>query len=148
MCITVSVWWQLMIINCVFIIHCGFFIALCFLTCGVRCTVLFVHVIRGRLHISGELPLFNVPVVWNRGKMCYMVTCLKYVIYHIACDITSNLKVGQGTYRKFSQLLHHSLNWTVVSIQMWIVFHEKNMKGWGIKLRNCLHRCCDQFVIL
>ena len=50
---------------------------------------------RGRLHISGELPL-NVHVVYGitAKQTCCMITRLKYAI-STACDIMFNLKVGQ-----------------------------------------------------
>ncbi len=54
-------------------------------------------VTRYRLRISGELPL-NARVVYGMAakRACCMVTRLKINMLSTACDITSNLEVGQS----------------------------------------------------
>ena len=61
-------------------------------------------VTQGRLRIPGELPL-NAHVVYGftaKHARC-MVTRLKYAVY-TACDITSNLEVGQRVVEPFTMV--------------------------------------------
>ena len=71
---------------------------------------------RGRLRILRELPL-NTRVVWNRGMQnTHVVWLLVWNTQSTACDITSNIEVGQRVepywYIVIIKAPRSAFNWT------------------------------------